>query len=98
MVDKKVGRKWPYSQETNGGSWGFCGVIGRVTGSWGIQGVDTGCRGWPCACPVWGNHKGCPYPRNPKEPGYFYLYQFYSLMLEEDVSEKRFTQADWLIK
>ena len=19
------------------------------------------CRGWPCACPVEGNHKGCPY-------------------------------------
>ncbi len=30
--------------------------------SLGIQGVDSRCTGWPCTCPVWGNHKGCPYP------------------------------------
>ena len=27
----------------------------------GISRGDRYCRGWPCACPDEGNHKGCPY-------------------------------------
>ncbi len=38
---------------------------------WGNSGGDTRCTGWPCACPVWGNHKGCPYPTTSRRPPNF---------------------------